>query len=350
MKGKFLVVLLGLVFSFAVDCQDKEEKHSNFLMTVKGPIDTKEMGITLTHEHVLVDLSEQVLEPFFGADKLTKDRDVLDYVLKNRLPHLRKAKEFGCNTFVDCTTHGIGRDPELLKRVSNETGMHIIASTGYFGAFQESSLPSFVKTETADQLTERIVKEWENGIEDTGIKPGLIKIGIDPGKLSETQKKIARAVARAHLKTGLTIASHSWKALGAFEQIEILKEEGVNPTAFIWVHASSESNVQKHIKAAEMGAWVSFDQLSESNIEHFVRIISNMRSENHLNRVLLSHDSTYILGLKKDENKSGYSLLFEELIPTLKKSDFTEEEIEQMIVTNPQNAFACRVRPLKEDK
>jgi phosphotriesterase-related protein len=99
-----------------------------------------------------------------------------------------------------------------------------------------------------------------------------------------------------------------------------------------------------------MDAWVSFDQVGAVKSERIVNYISNMKSKNHLDRVLLSHDSTYILGLKEEENKSGYTILFEELIPRLKKSGFTEEEIEQMIVINPQNAFACRVRPLKEDK
>jgi predicted metal-dependent phosphotriesterase family hydrolase len=73
-----------------------------------------------------------------------------------------------------------------------------------------------------------------------------------------------------------------------------------------------------------------------------------MKSENHLNRVLLSHDSTYVVGLNESVNTMGYTRLFEELIPALKKSDFTEKEIEQMIIINPQNALVCRVRSLKE--
>jgi phosphotriesterase-related protein len=349
MMKKLIVILpLALILCFMIGCQDKAAKQTNFVMTVNGPLDTKDMGITLTHEHILVDIPEPVLQELIGEDEFRKAPYDLDDILKIRMPLLRKAKELGCDTFVDCTTIGAGRDHELLKRVSNEIGVHIIASTGYFGAFNSGCLPSFVMTETADQLAERIIKEWEDGIDDSGIKPGLIKIGVDPGNLPELQRKITRAAARAHRETGLTIASHSWSSVGAFEQIEILKEERVDPSAFIWVHASSEQDTQTHIKAAEMGVWVSFDQLLSSEIENYVSIISNMKSENHLNRVLLSHDSTYVVGLNESVNTMGYTRLFEELIPALKKSDFTEKEIEQMIIINPQNALVCRVRSLKE--
>jgi phosphotriesterase-related protein len=340
MKKLLMILPIALFLCFMVGCQDKEAKQTMFVMTVNGPLDTREMGITLTHEHVLVDV--------IGADKISKDRYDLNEVLKVRLPLLRKAQEFGCNTFVDCTTQHIARDSELLKRLSNEIGMHFIASTGYLGDFNDRCLPSFAMTETADQLAERIVKEWENGIDDTGIKPGLIKIAVDRGSLSEVHRKITRAAALAHHKTGLTIASHSKSAIGTFEQLEILKEERVDPSAFIWVHAHEEKDTKTHVKVAEMGAWVSFDQIIYFEIEHFVSIISNMKSANLLNRVLLSHDSAYVVGLNENVNTVGYTRLFEELIPALKKSDFSEEEIEQMIIINPQDAFAYRVRTLKE--
>ena len=107
-----------------------------------------------------------------------------------RPQRLQKAQEFGCNTVVDCTTNGMGRDHELLKRLSDETGICFLASTGYFGAFNTKCPPFFVMIETADQLAEQMVKEWEKGIDVKGIKPGWIKICVGRGSLPEVHQKI----------------------------------------------------------------------------------------------------------------------------------------------------------------
>jgi phosphotriesterase-related protein len=322
-----------------VACQDKELIPSGNIMTVNGPLDVNEMGITLTHEHIIAN--------FIGAERISEIRYDQDEILNIVLPFLEQAKKAGCKTFVNCTPRYMSRDPVLLKRISAATGLHILVSTGYFGAWKNRYLPPYVSSESVDQLTERMVAEWEDGIDDTGIKAGFIKIGFDQGNLPELHQKIIRAAARAHLKTGLTIASHTIGAICAFEQIEILKNEGVDPSAFIWVHTQLEKDIKTHIKAAEMGTWVSFDTLITSKIEDYVELISNMKSANLLNRVLVSHDSFYRIDNPENGKYLGYTRLFEELIPALKESDFSEEEIEQMIIFNPQDAFAYRVRKLK---
>ena len=98
-----------------------------------------------------------------------------------------------------------------------------------------------------------------------------------------------------------------------------------------------------------MGAWVSYDGLRGDDIERYVELLLNMKVANLMNRVLLSHDAGfYMVGQQGRGNFVGYARLFEELLPTLRNSAFTEAEIEQMIVINPQNAFAYRVRKMKE--
>ena len=163
MKKLFMIIPLVILLCFTFSCQDKETKQSTFIMTVNGPIDTHEIGMTLTHEHVLVD--------FIGADQVSKDRYDQDEVIKVVIPFLEKLKETGGNTFIECTPRYMARDPELLKRLSDETGLTIMTNTGYCGAWENKYLPSYVFPETVDQLSERMVEEWENGIDDTGIKP-----------------------------------------------------------------------------------------------------------------------------------------------------------------------------------
>jgi len=309
-------------------------------MTVAGPLSSEEMGVTLTHEHILVD--------FIGADSISESRWNKDVVAEKVALYLKQIKDLGCKTFIDATPEFIGRDPLLLKSVSQASGMNIITNTGYYGAGNSNKfLPKYAFTESADQLAARWIAEWTNGIGTTGIKPGFIKIGVTKDSLSDLHRKLAVAAARTHLKTGLVIASHTGPALPAFQQIEILKEEGVHPSAFIWVHAQGEKDRANHLKAAKYGAWVSFDGIGENSIEDYVSMISNMKDNSLLGQVLLSHDAGWYDPAKENGGEfRGFTTLFEKLLPALKNEGFTEDDIHQLLVINPAEAFTVRVRRL----
>jgi len=309
-------------------------------MTVAGPLSSEEMGVTLTHEHILVD--------FIGADSISESRWNKDVVAEKVALYLKQIKDLGCKTFIDATPEFIGRDPLLLKSVSQASGINIITNTGYYGAGNSNKfLPKYAFTESADQLAARWIAEWTNGIGTTGIKPGFIKIGVTKDSLSDLHRKLAVAAARTHLKTGLVIASHTGPALPAFQQIEILKEEGVHPSAFIWVHAQGEKDRANHLKAAKYGAWVSFDGIGENSIEDYVSMISNMKDNSLLGQVLLSHDAGWYDPAKENGGEfRGFTTLFEKLLPALKNEGFTEDDIHQLLVINPAEAFTVRVRRL----
>ena len=154
-----------------------------------------------------------------------------------------------------------------------------------------------------------------------------------------------KAAALTHLKTGLTIASHTGPATPAFEELEILQNEGVAPEAFIWVHAQVEKDLSTHIKAATMGAWISLDGINDDNLEDYVMMIKNMKENNLLNKVVLSHDAGwYHPGEENGGEYRGYTTLFEKLLPLLRKEKFSEKEINQLLVSNPAEAFTIRVR------
>jgi len=336
MKNSILVLLV-LSMIFLTQCTTNEK---SIIMTVNGPISSEKMGITLTHEHILVD--------FIGADSVDYGRWDRSDVIETATPFLQQIKDLGCNTFVECTPEYIGRDPLLLKSLSSVLGINILTNTGYYGAANNKYIPKHAYDESADQLASRWIGEWENGIEETGIKPGFIKIGVAGGTLSDLHKKLVSAAARTHLETGLTIASHTGQAIPAFEELDILQKEGVAPAAFIWVHAQNEKNSANHIKGAKMGAWISFDGLSDSNFDNYVRMITNMKNNNLLDKVLLSHDAGwYSPGEENEGNYRGYTTLFEKLVPALKSEKFTEDEINQLLVENPAEAFSIRVRKIQ---
>ena len=330
-------ILLSFCLLFFLS-QCKTEKDG-IIMTVNGPVSSKEMGVSLIHEHVLVD--------FIGADSITDQRWDKRKVIERTMPFLKQIKELGCQTFVECTPAYLGRDPLLLKHLSYSSGLNILTNTGYYGAVNNKYLPKHAFTESADQLAYRWTMEWVDGIEETLVKPGFIKIGVASDTLSDLHKKLVSAAAKTHLRTGLTIASHTGPSVPAFEQLEILKNEGVAPEAFTWVHAQAEKDLDNHVKAAKMGAWIGFDGLNEKNPEEYVRMIKNMKENHLLNKVLLSHDAGwYRPGEENGGEYRGYTTLFEKLIPLLQKENFTKREIHQLLVSNPAKAFTIRVRKI----
>lgn len=311
----------------------------NYIMTVNGAIPADKAGFTLSHEHILVD--------FIGADLVTPSRYNLNEVYTKALPFLKKAVQQGCTTIMECTPDYLGRNPVLLQQLSKASGLHIVTNTGYYGAAKEKFLPKHSYTESAQQLAERWTKEFNFGIADTGIKPGFLKTGVDGYPLSAVQQKLIQAAALTHLATGLTIGVHTGNGAAALEELRILKDAGVNPGAWIWIHSQNESDRTIHIQVAKSGGWVSFDGLSNENVGDYVVFLKEMKAANLLDKTLISHDAGwYNVGEPNGGNYRSYEPVFTSLIPALRKEDFSEEEIKQVFISNPAQAFTVKVKKL----
>ena len=277
------IALLTARASSASGQAAKSTPRTDAIDTVSGPIPADRLGVTLMHEHVLVD--------FIGAGQVSPSRYDPDQVFTAVLPHLRQARALGCATLVDCTPAYLGRDPQLLKRLCEASGLHILSNTGYYGAAKDKHLPAHAFTETADQLAARWIREAERGIDGTSIKPAFMKIGVDEGPLSEVDAKLVRAAAITHRATGLPIASHTATGVAAMEEIALLEGAGVPLSAFIWVHAHNERDQSFHVRAAKRGAWVEFDGISPTSVARHVELVQHMKTQGLLDRVLVSHDA-----------------------------------------------------------
>ncbi len=322
----------SVLFSFAHPLQ-----ADYLFMTVRGSLLSSDLGLTLTHEHVLVD--------FIGADKVSPDRYNSSDVQKIVLPFLNQLRKQKCVSFIECTPAYLGRDPRLLKSLSEASELNIITNTGYYGAAKEKYLPAHAYTETAEQLSQRWIRESKEGIDGTGIKPGFIKTGVDTSPLSAVQEKIIHAAALTHLATGLTIAVHTGNGKAALRELEILDQNGVRPDAWIWVHAQSEKDQDLHILAAKKGGWVEFDGVSPSSLQEHIRFITKMKNEGLLNRILVSQDAGwYHVGEPQGGEFRNFNFVFTHLIPELIKQGFNQEEIELIFRVNPAHAFRIHVR------
>ena len=317
----------------------QSQESESVIMTVNGPVNPDDLKFTLTHEHILVD--------FVGAEKITSGRYDVDEVFNKALPLLHAAKDNGCDTFIECTPAYLGRDVRLLQRLSKASGLTIITNTGYYSAVGEKYLPPHAYTETAEQLAARWIKEWKDGIEGTGIRPGFIKTSTDKAPLSPTQRKVIEAAALTHLATGLTIGIHTGDGEAGREQLEILKTHGVSPTARIWIHAQNEKNSDYHIEAANQGSWVSFDGVNAGSSDAHVSFLKSMKRAGLMDHILVSQDSGwYHVGEPDGGNYKGYDFIFTHFIPALRRNDFTQNEINKIFITNPAKAFIVQTRKL----
>lgn len=309
------------------------------IVTVGGPVSPDTLGFTLPHEHVLVD--------FIGAEKVSPERYDRDDVVSVVLPYLKQVRELGCGTLFECTPAYLGRDVKLLQHLSSLSGLKIVTNTGYYGAAKDKSVPEHAYEDSPDQLADMWTSEWKYGIDGTGIRPGFIKTGVDGAPLSAIDAKLVRAAARTHLRTGLTIASHTGGGKAALEELEILKEEGVSASAWIWVHAQTEKDTEVHAQAAAQGAWLEFDGIGPEAIDLHVPFILDMKRRGLLDRAMVSQDAGwYRVGEAGGGKFRAYDTLFTKFLPALRRAGLTEEGIRKITVSNPAKAFAVGVKAL----
>jgi len=328
-------------------CQQTEaDERNDRIMTVTGPISSSEMGTTLIHEHVLVD--------WIGADSTGYHRWNRDDVIARVLPFFQEAREQGIQTMMECTPAYLGRDPFLLRELSRQSGMQILTNTGYYGAVENNFMPAHAWEESAEEISNRWIDEYENGINGSDIRPGFMKISVKgEGPLSELHQKIVKAAALTHLATGLTIVSHTTGDEPALAQINILEKEGVSPSAWVWTH-SQEGSLDTQIEIGNKGGWISIDNFNydpseepgeQGNLDWFVQRISELKEAGLLNNVLISHDAGYY---NPDEASGGdfrsYTGIFDYLIPALLENGLTDDDIDQLVVHNPQEAYGIKKR------
>lgn len=309
------------------------------VVTVNGPIEPEEMGMVLIHEHIIVD--------WIGADSTGYHRWDKDEVVARALPFLEEAKKHGVRTFLACTPAYLGRDPYVLKELSDKTGIHILTNTGYYGVRENKFVPKYAFEATAEELAENWLKEFEQGIDGKGIKPGFIKIAVErEDTLSEMHEKLVQAAAITHLQTGMTIVSHTGTDGPALAQLNVLKEMGVAPEAFVWTHAQ-HGTMDGYKKAAAEGAWISIDNMRDraDRIEWFVNTLTKLKELDLLDHVLISHDAGwYDVGEPNGGDYRGYTAIFTALIPELQKNGFTRKDIDKLLIENPKKAYTLNIR------
>lgn len=340
-----LSFLLGAWIALSCNPDSASAQNELSILTVNGSIDTSEMDTTLIHEHVLVD--------WIGADSTGYHRWNRDEVVKRVLPYFMKIKEKGVKTFFDLTPAYLGRDPFILAELSEQSGLNVVTNTGFYGAVDNTYMPQIAYQSSAEEIAGIWIDEFENGINGSGIRPGFMKISVAGEQpLSDLHQKIVDAAIITHLETGMTIASHTAGDVPALEQVERLKNEGISPAAWVWTHAQTGS-IEGNLEAAGEGAWISLDNVNSQagkngNIEWYADRISELKNAGFLDQLLISHDAGYYEARAENGGDfRSYADIFDYLIPELKERNFSDEEINQLLIRNPQEAYGIRVRTIE---
>lgn len=307
-----------------------------YLTTVMGDRAVSSMQLILPHEHILVD--------FAGADIASPQRYDVEEVFKKALPYVKQAKKLGVSCMMECTPEYLGRDVRLMRRLSQASGLQIVVPTGMYAAGNYKFIPKWAVDASVDQLVSHWLTECRDSIDGSSVKPGFIKIGVNP-QLADIDRKLVRAAAKTHRQTGLTISSHTGGGPAIEQQIGILREEGVHPSALVWVHANAETDTERLIRMARTGCWVEFDGLSDESLEQHLQLVLHMKKAGLLHRVLVSHDAGwYAVGEVDGGNWRPFTLLSRRFLPALIGAGLSAADVRWLTQTNPARAFSVGVK------
>ncbi len=334
------LLILSALLSGPVSLQSQEKNKGAFIMTVTGKIGLENLGSILPHEHATTD--------FLGAEIAPQPRYSRDVAITSILPHLKNLKEMGYGLFFECTPNYIGRDVELLKALSELSGLKIVTNTGYYAAVDKKFLPKHAYSESSKTLAKRWEKEWREGIGDTGIRPGFIKLGVGKGPLDAIEEKLLQAAIILHKKSGLQMAMHTGDGEAALSEYQMITEAGVDGKNMIWVHAQNAKD-EERVALAKKGVWISLDGVSSEKLDNYINMIRVLKENQLLSRLLISHDNGWSVeddnGTIKlapfDKGKNvPYQTIDEVLLPRLQKLGFTKAEIDLITIKNPIKAYS----------
>jgi phosphotriesterase-related protein len=302
------------------------------IMSVKGPMQAKELGFTLSHTHFMIDLW-QLVKTYDGIldDEALATQELLDY------------KGAGGCSVVEVTSGGIGRNPEALRRLSQASGVNIIMGAAWY---REVVYPKFIYELDTNALADVVVRELTVGIDGTNVRAGVIgEIGTERGAITPAQERVFRACARAQQKTGVTIVTHTTH-FGelALEQIALLREERVPSSRILISHLGDRIDNTSLKAIAEKGVFLSVDNIGFVNDGYATDLmraknVAWLIAEGHLPQILLSSDFCFKTQLAAYGGK-GYAHVPNNFLPLLRGQGVSEEAIHQMTVVNPMNALA----------
>ena len=309
--------------------------------TARGPVDTRELGPTLMHEHI-VTRSPGVQENWPHL----WDRPGIVALAEKKLADLYTR---GIRTIVDLTTVDLGRDISLIAEVAARTRLHVIVATGVWWMPQR-----YFSAHGVDAVAQLFVRDIREGIGATGIKAAIIKCATDTAGVTPVIENILRASARAQKATGVPISTHTWAAgrVGETQQA-IFAQEGVDLRRVIIGHSGDSEDLKYLRGLMERGSTIGMDRFGLDNFlptDKRVEVLARLCAEGFAPQMVLSHDANCWTDMLSEDDKRrtrprwNYNHISDDILPLLRKAGVSEAQIDQMLVKNPQAIFEGAAR------
>ncbi len=319
------------------------------IQTVRGEIDTSELGATLMHEHVFVVTPEIEHEyPEWSWDGSKADRQA------EALAKMEDLKARGISTIVDLTVLGLGRAVEHIVPVAEQTELNIIVATGmytydYLPKFISRRKPATFPATHGDLLVDFFVKDITEGIGDTGVRAQILKCCTESPGVTPHIDRVLRSVARAHRLTGVPISTHTnaWEQTGRDQQ-RVFAEEGVDLSRVVIGHCGDTSDLDYLRELMDRGSTIGMDRFGLYNPPHMsfderVDVVVQLCAQGYAGQMVLSHDAMCVLddfpGFFEANPRWGYNHVSDEVIPALLERGVTQAQVDQMLRDNPRAIF-----------
>jgi phosphotriesterase-related protein len=303
--------------------------------TVTGAVEVDSLGLILPHEHLFTDLRGPRVEGYAQAEP--------DQILRVVEPYLAEAAAAGVTAIVECSTLGVGRNLKVLSKLAEVSPIKLIAPTG---VYREAFTPPSLREMSESELTDLWTQELTEGIEDSSIRAGFIKLAMSDDGPTGLEVRNLKAAAKASQKTGAVIASHTIGGIVARKEMDVLEEAGLDLHRFIWVHAQTEPDIAVLNESARRGAYVEFDSVGapfQSQTE-LLDVVVALIDAGYVDQLLLSHDAGWYNPARPDglpeEGYRGYTALTKDFIPALLERGVSEKQVRHITLDNPARAFA----------
>ncbi|MCR9028947.1 phosphotriesterase-related protein [Citrobacter amalonaticus] len=285
-------------------------------------------GYTWVHEHLHIDLSG-------FKNNLDCRLDQYDLICQE----MKDLRALGVSNIIEMTNRYMGRNPQFILDLMRDTGINVVACTGYY---QDAFFPEHVAARSVEQLAQEMVDEIVIGIDGTELKAGIIaEIGSSEGVITPLEEKVFIAAARAHIETGRPISTHTSFSTMGLEQLALLQAHGVDLSRVTVGHCDLKDNLDNILRMIDLGAYVQFDTIGKNNYypdEKRIGMLHALRNRGLLNRVMLSMDITRRSHLKANGG-NGYDYLLTTFIPQLRQSGFSQADVDTMLRDNPSQFF-----------
>jgi phosphotriesterase-related protein len=301
------------------------------------------------HEHVFVLTAD--MQQNYPEEWGSEDQRVADAVGK-----LQALSAVGVRTIVDPTVVGLGRYIPRIQRIAEQVDLNIVVATGcytyddvpFFFHHRGPALNAAVGAEVPDPMVDLFVRDVEEGIAGTGVRAAFLKCAIDAPGLTPGVERVMRAVAKAHLRTGvpITVHTHPETRTGLAVQ-RVLGEEGVDPRAVVLGHSGDITDVDHLCELADAGFVLGMDRFGinlATTFEARADTVVEMCRRGYAERMVLSQDASCYIDWIDPQVMAlmpqwHYTHIHEEVLPYLREHGVTDDQIETMLVTNPRRYF-----------